>query len=88
MGRYTNEQKQQVITEVKETGDIGFVAKKNGIPVTTVQGWVSKDSKSNVSSINDLAKIKQLKKELGDKDLEIEILRDLLKKTYQVWPSD
>ena len=28
----------------------------------------------------------QLKKLLGEKDLEIDILRDLLKKTNQLWP--
>lgn len=90
MGKYTEDQKQQVLTEVKETGSISLVARKNDIPVSTIHTWLKKINKdsANVSSFASVAKIKQLKKDLSDKELENQILRDLLKKTYQVWPQN
>lgn len=89
--RYPIEFKKQIIKEVNETGNATLVARKHDLVAGTVNRWV-KESKSNKSSIrpayssnigvNIIEKEnEQLKKLLGEKDLEIAILRDLLKKT-------
>ena len=90
--RYSAEYKQQIVKEVMETGNATLVARKHDLVAGTVTRWVRESKQSNnpiVSSnysnnkdSNSLSKENdQLKKLLGEKDLEIAILRDLLKKT-------
>lgn len=92
--RYTAEFKNQIVKEVKETGNASLVARKHDLVSGTVTRWVREAKKSNGSTSslkyssnkgNDaLSKEnEQLKKLLGEKDLELAILRDLLKKTNQ-----
>jgi transposase len=88
MRKYTEAQKQQVLSEVRNTGSISIVARKNNIPTSTIHTWLHKKDNTEIDSITDTNNLKQLKKELSDKDLEIQILRDLLKKTYQVWQKN
>ncbi|EYE87219.1 hypothetical protein Q428_14525 [Fervidicella metallireducens AeB] len=96
---YSQDLKEQVLKEVKETGNVALVARKHNIARTTVDSWIKQaksgkpltDSKpiSNVNLNkaydNEIKEVKsendQLKKLLGEKDLEIAILKDLLKKT-------
>lgn len=90
---HSEELKQQLLWEVEETGDISLVARNHGIALTTISGWmkskavsVSRSPKtSNFNSSNQLKEVEKendkLKKILGEKDLEIAILKDLLKKT-------
>lgn len=86
---YTEEFKEQVIREVNNVKDIGIVARKHGIARSTVHGWIKKQSSGTAliegkEIVRDLKEKEQennqLKKILGEKDLEISILRDLLKK--------
>ena len=86
---YTEEFKEQVIREVNNVKDIGIVARKHGIARSTVQGWIKKQNSGTAliegkEIVRDLKEKEQennqLKKILGEKDLEISILRDLLKK--------
>lgn len=82
--KYTKQEKQQILEEVKNTKNIVVVAKKYNIPASTIHTWLHnlKES-SNIN--NDLSiENKQLKKILTDKDLEISVLKELLKKTCQV----
>lgn len=93
--RYTQEFKDQVIKEAMETGNSAIVARRYELSGSLVARWVRdfKNGKynansSNNSNINGLAKEnqhlfrenEQLKKMLGDKELEIAILKDLIKK--------
>lgn len=96
---YSQELKEQVLKEIKETGNVAVVARKHSIARTTVDSWVKQakagkpltESKPianttlNKAYDNEIKEVKnendQLKKLLGEKDLEIAILKDLLKKT-------
>ncbi len=76
---YSKELKEQVVKECIETNNYAAVSSKHDIPVTTIYGWMKsyknkqkKESKSNV---------KELK-------LENEILKELLKKSHQLWLKD
>ena len=83
---YTTEFKAQMVKEVLDTGNIENVSRIHQIPRTTLHGWVhhkeSKDSKSSAQSVL------QLKKKLADSELEILVLKELLKKTNQAWLKD
>lgn len=93
--RYTQEFKGQVIKEAMETGNSAIVARRYELSGGLVARWVRdfKNGKYNANSgnnsnFNGLAKEnqhlsrenEQLKKMLGDKELEISILKDLIKK--------
>ncbi len=91
--RYSEEFKRQIVKEVEETGNASLVARKHDIVSGTVTRWV-RESKSSSKTNNPLnidystnssldKENEQLKKLLGEKDLEIAILKDLLKKTTQ-----
>ena len=90
--RYPEEFKRQIIKEVEETGNATLVARRQTKVPGTVTRWVRESKKENglILSYNYSNNInaksleeenEQLKKLLGEKDLEIAILRDLLKKT-------
>ena len=97
---YSDEFKEQLLREVDETGNMTLVARNHNIPSTTVNTWIkrrkntSKSSSSRgpkSSSFNSNNFNKQVEKEndtlkklLGEKDLEIAILKDLLKKTNRL----
>lgn len=92
--RFTAEFKNQIVKEVEEIGNATLVARKHDLVAGTVTRWVGESKKTNkknnrlnqncdtdptlLEHEND-----QLKKLLGEKDLEIAILRDMLKKTNQ-----
>ena len=86
--RYTQEFKTKVINEVQEIGSITTVSKKHNIPMTTLHGWIKKggpkvETISNLKNKNLKSEVKILKNKLDDAELELMILKDLLKKTYQ-----
>jgi len=83
---YNLTEKEQIIKEVKETGNITIVAKKHKIPVTTIHGWLKKEKKIETKECS--KSVKSREKQLANKDLEIKILKDLLKKTNQAWLKD
>lgn len=85
------ELKTKIIQEVKEVGNVASVAKKYELPVTTVYGWMRRDSAKSSSISNTSAreagnsKVKQLEKKVADQEIEIQILKELLKKTNSAW---
>lgn len=89
---YTEEEKLKISEEAKNSGNIAATAQRYNISDGTVHGWMRKydikKSKNKNNNQFDRAEFKRLKKQLADKDLEISILKDLVKKTLQVWSSD
>jgi transposase-like protein len=86
---YTQEFKDQVIKEVNTVKDIAVVARKHEVAKSTVSSWMKKQNSSMAliegKEVTKELKDKEqennhLKKLLWEKDLEIAILRDLLKK--------
>jgi transposase-like protein len=88
--RYSEEFKRQIIKEVEEVGNASLVARKYDVVPGTVTRWVRESKMVNITN-NPLnidystsfsldKENEQLKKLLGEKDLEIAILKDLLKK--------
>ena len=99
--QYSPEIKMQIVKETMETGNASIVARRYDVAPSLVARWTKcykkygtfypqKDvSRSNGSFSNYKSMIQEnemLKKLLGEKNLEIAILRDLLKKTNQLSP--
>lgn len=89
--QYSMEFKSQIIHESLDTGNSALVARRHGLNTNMVARWVReyKQGKHQNGSEHGLPPIdtdkittenEQLKKLLGQKDLEIEILQDLIKK--------
>lgn len=86
--RYTKEEKENILQEVKLTKNRRAVAAKYSISESTIRGWDKKLIESVEGSQKDLnkrnkaleAENKALKEISAEKDLEIKILKDMLKK--------
>lgn len=89
--RYSNEFKIQAVKEAIETGKPSVVARRYDLNANMVGRWVreyknGKFGDADVTSAPDLNTKElsnendQLKQLLGEKDLEIAVLRDLIKK--------
>ena len=83
---YSPEFREQIIKECMETNKYNVVAKKHNVPVTTVYTWIKRDK--NKSKTQKAKGYKALEKELTDAKLEIKVLKELLKKTHQLWLKD
>jgi transposase-like protein len=83
---YSAELKEQVVKECIETNNYGAVSSKHEIPITTIYGWIKKhkNKEKRVSS----KRVKESESELKDLRLENEILKELLKKSQQLWLKD
>ncbi len=86
--RYSPEFKEKLITEIKEIKSITLVSKKHNVPVGTIHGWLKKsdskiDLKSQIKNKDLSSENKLLRNKLADAEVELMILKDLLKKTYQ-----
>jgi transposase-like protein len=93
--KYMQEFKDQVVKESLEVGNASIVARKHDLSRNMVSRWVREQKNTNKivagtvyanGSYNQSAKAlesenEKLKKLLGEKDLEIAILKDLVKKT-------
>ncbi|HAE62432.1 MAG TPA: IS3 family transposase [Eubacteriaceae bacterium] len=91
--KYSDEFKQQIVKEAIETGNMSLVARQHEIAKSMVAKWVKQYKnppvqKNNKKKAIDNSYYKELetendklKKLLGEKDLEIAILKDLLKNT-------
>ena len=85
--KYSDEERLKIIAEAKESGNISATAKRYGIADVTIHGWIRKGHNSKPK--NDLVReVKKLKRLLADRELECAILKDLVKKTVQVWSSE
>lgn len=80
---FTQEFRESLVKEAIETGNVAAVARKHGINDQRLHYWVKKFH--NKDKLGERSELKKLRKELEDKDLEIAILKELLKKTNQVW---
>ncbi|GAB6157834.1 transposase [Desulfotomaculum varum] len=88
--KYTIDFKQQVIQEALETGNNAVVARRYDLNPNMVGRWVREHKKDKLTKTSDAELVQdynqiakeneQLKKLLGEKDLEIAILKDLIKK--------
>jgi len=83
---YSPEFREQIIKECMETNKYNVVAKKHQVPVTTVYTWINRDK--NKAKTQKVKGQKALGKELADAKLEIKVLKELLKKTHQLWLKD
>jgi transposase-like protein len=83
---YDLEFKLKVLKECSEVGNTTLVARRYKLSPSTVHTW-KKTLEDKDTKLKDQS-IKSLKKELSDKDLENQILKELLKKTYQVWSKN
>lgn len=83
MKNYSSEEKEKILKDVRETGNIGVVAKRYGVAPSTIHSWLKRIK--NKDAISSKKSIRQLERQLADKDLEIQVLKELLKKTNQAW---
>jgi transposase-like protein len=83
--KFEDEYKEQIVKEVKEVGNCTAVAAKHGLNPKSVNRWVLNDQ--NHEKITDVKKVRELEKILKDRNLEIEVLKALLKKTYPHWSN-
>lgn len=92
--RYPKELKERVIREALETGNAAAVARRHELNVSVVYSWMrqhrlSTETGSGITSNPGADKAQRalekenarLKSLLGEKELEIAILKDLVKKT-------
>lgn len=85
--KYSDEEKLKIIAEAKSSGNISATAKRYDISDVTIHTWTKKFNKNKPTK--DLhQEIKHLKQQLADRDLENSILKDLVKKTVQVWTHE
>jgi hypothetical protein len=82
--KYKPELIEQALADFESTGDVSSVSQKYKIPIHAIYRF--RRDKLKAPELSKDKKIKELTKEVSDKDLEIQILRELLKKTYQVMP--
>jgi transposase-like protein len=85
--KYKPELKEKILKEVKDSKNISAVARKHKMPDSTIHTWLSKQHKDKPAE-QTYCEIKKLRKELSDTKLQNLILKDLLKKTNQVWLSE
>lgn len=85
--KYSNELKEKILNEVKESTNISAVAKKHNMSDSTIHTWLAKEKKDQ-PKLDAQNENKRLKKELSDMKLKNMILEDLLKKTHNLWAKD
>ncbi|WP_319372145.1 transposase [uncultured Ilyobacter sp.] len=86
--RYSMKEKERILEEVKLAKNRRAVAAKYNLAESTIRGWEKKLSQKESGQHKDLSKInktleaenKALKEISAEKDLEIKILKDMLKK--------
>jgi len=85
--KYSEELKQKILKEVKESTNISAVARKHNMPDSTIHTWLFNERKEQPKA-EAQEENKRLKKELADMKLKNMILEDLLKKTHNLWARD
>jgi len=86
VNRYSKELREQALKEVKETGNMALVARNRGITYTTIVNWVKAERRAPEREYK--KDLKSLESRLKDVELENRILKELLKKTNQLWLTD
>lgn len=97
------EVKKQYVRMALESGNMAFIARKVGVSPSTMNGWVKTyrdeveeemrtegvSPLTSSSSDQDIKKkYDQAMKRLGEKELEVSMLRDMLKKKFPDFPSE
>ncbi len=85
LSKFSVELKEQILSEIKDVGNVTLVAKKHNISSKTIHNWIK--LVKNKDQINHSKDIRSLNKKLKDAELEILVLKELLKKTYQRWEN-
>ena len=80
--KYTEAEKKQVLDDVKLIKNIASIARKYNIPSATINTWQRNTFKVK-PNLDVISENKRLIKELHSKELENNILKELLKKTVQ-----
>ena len=86
VNRYSKELREQILKEVKETGNMALVARSRGMSYTTIVSWVNAERRAPQREYK--KGLKSLESRLRDAELENRILKELLKKTNQLWLTD
>ena len=76
---HSKEFREKVALEAIESDNVRATASKYDLRPTTVYGWVKAFKNKDIIKRNKT--LTQMQKELDEKDLEIRILKELLKKT-------
>ncbi len=84
--KHAPEFKEQIVKEIKEVGSIVVVCRKHNLDSRTVWHWVHADQ--NKASIGKAKTVKELNKKILEQEMEIKVLKELLKKTIQVWNNE
>jgi transposase-like protein len=86
VNRHSKELREQALKEVKETGNMALVARNRGLSYTTIVSWVNAERRAPKKAYK--KDLKTLESRLRDAELENRILKELLKKTNQLWLTD
>lgn len=90
--KYSTDEKFKIIQEAKDSGNIAATAKRYNVSDVTIHGWIRKlitnKNSKKVAIDSSALEIKKLKKQLNDKELENSILKELVKKTVQIWSNE
>jgi transposase-like protein len=80
--------KKRALDEYLAGAKASDVAERHSVPVKLLYNWKSNHQVQTAGLKDSSAKVRHLERQLRYKDEEIAVLRDLLKKTYQVMPID
>ncbi len=86
MTEYSLELKEQIVKEIAEVGSVVAVCRKHNLNPKTVHNWVY--AARNKHASNELKTVRELTKKLYEKEIENKVLKELLKKTVQVWNNE
>lgn len=78
--------KKRALDEYLAGAKASDVAERHSIPVQQLYNWKSNHKLHSSGKQKSSSKVRHLERQLRHKDEEIAVLRDLLKKTYQVMP--
>jgi transposase-like protein len=84
--KYSNELKQKVVAEFAATGDAESIAKNYGITTKSIYNWKSQLKASPAKDTD--RELKDLRKKLALAEEENKILKEIVKKTFQVGVLD
>lgn len=83
---YTKEFRDQIIKEIKEVGNVSLVCKNHNLKQGTVHGWIHRTD--NKIQIAEKKQNRANERRIKDLELEVAVLRSLLKKTYPLWNNE
>ena len=84
--KYSEEEQLKIIEEAKSVGNVTAVARKYEVNESSIRNWMFKHKNKDKQDL--ISKVTKLEKILSDNNLENAILKELLKKTYQVWSEE